>query len=158
MKVPAPASGWLPSGWWDCMPIHMSHTVTIIVLLIGITLLFSGMMHSSQDGRLQPSNNSRSSITLEGRHYLHNLTQRASEIAKDQAFLTDDKSSISRIDSHRRSCASFRAPGVNCSCNGGAYTFADVDDVEAQLLKPGKANAVKAITRLTPNTAKALKT
>ena len=156
MKVPAPNSGWLPSGSWDCMPVHMSHTVTIIVLLIGLTLLFSGMMHSSQDGRVQPSNISSSSITLEGRQYLYNLTQRASNIAKDQAFLTDVNPSISRIDSHRRSCASFRAPGVNCSCNGGAYTFADVDDVEAQLLKPGKANAVKAITRLTPNTAQGI--
>jgi hypothetical protein len=47
MKVPAPASGWLPSGWWDCMPVHMSHTVTIIILLISLTLLFSCMMHSS---------------------------------------------------------------------------------------------------------------
>jgi hypothetical protein len=33
MKVSTPASGWLPSGWWDRMPVHMSHTVTIIVLL-----------------------------------------------------------------------------------------------------------------------------
>ena len=156
MKVPAPASGWLPSGLWDRMPVHMSHTVTIIVLLIGLTLLFSGMMHSSQDGRVQPSNISSSSITLEGRQYLNDLSQRASEIAKDQAFLTDDNPSITRIHSHRRSCTSLSALGAYCSCNGGAYTFADVDDVEAQLLKPGKSNGVKTIQRVNPNTAQGL--
>ena len=87
MKVAAVASGWLPSEWWDHMPVHMSHTVTIIVMLIGLTLLFSCMMHSSQDGRIQHSSISSSSITLEGWQYLNDLSQRASEIAKDQAFL-----------------------------------------------------------------------
>ena len=38
MKVAAVASGWLPSEWWDRMPVHMSHTVTIIVLLINFAL------------------------------------------------------------------------------------------------------------------------
>ena len=156
MKMPAPASGWLSSGWWDRMPVHMSHTVTIIVLLIGLTLLFSGMMHS-HDGRAQQlSNISSSSITLEGRQYLHDLSRRASELAKDQAFLTDDNPSISRIHTHRRSCASLSVPGAYCSCNGGAYTFADVDDVEAQLLKPGKPSELKSIRRVTPNTAQGL--
>ena len=141
------------------MPVHMSHTVTIIVLLIGLTLLFSGIMHSSQDGsvlRVQPSNISSSSITLEDRQHLYDLTLRASELAKDQAFLTDVNPSISRIHSHRQSCASFSAPGAYCSCNGGAFSFADVDDVEAQLLRSGTSNAVKSITRLTPNTAQGL--
>ncbi len=117
MKMPAPALGWLSSGWWDRMPVHMSHTVTIIVLLIGLTLLFSGMMHS-HDGRAQQlSNISSSSITLEGRRYLHDLSRRASELAKDQAFLTDDNPSISRIHLHQRSCASLSVPGACCSCN-----------------------------------------
>jgi hypothetical protein len=139
------------------MPVHMSHTVTIIVLLIGLTLLFSGMMHS-HDGRVlvPPSNISSSSINLEGRQYLYDLSLRASEIAKEQAFLTDDNPSISRIDSHRQSCASLNGGGVCCSCKGGAYTFADVDDVEAQLLKPGKTNVVKTIHRVNPNTAQGL--
>jgi hypothetical protein len=39
--------------------------------------------------------------------------------------------------------------------NGGAFTFADIDDVEAQLLKPGNGNGVKAMTRVNPNTAQA---
>ena len=138
------------------MPVHISHTVTIIVLFIGLTLLFSGMMHSLQDGRIQHSNISSSSITLEGRQYLNDLSHRASEIAKDQAFLTDDNPSITRIHSHRRSCTSLSAPGAYCSCNGGAYTFADVDDVEAQLLKPGNKNGVKTIHRVPPNTAQGL--
>ena len=153
MKVSTPASGWLPSGWWDCMPVHMSHTVTIIVLLIGLTLLFSSMMHSSQDSHVHPSKILSSSITLEGRQYLHDLSQRASKIAKDQAFLTNDNPSISRINLHQLSCASLSVGGGNCSCNRGSYTFADVDDVEMQLLKPEKTNGVKTIHWVTSNTA-----
>ena len=155
MKVAAVASGWLPSGWWDRMPVHMSHTVTIIVMLIGLTLLFSGMMHS-QGSNVPPSNNSSSSITPEGWQHLHDLSMRASNLAKDQAFLNIEQPSILRINSHRHSCASLSVGGENCSCHGGAYTFADVEDVEAQLLKPGNSNGVKSITLLTPNTAQGL--
>jgi hypothetical protein len=136
----------------------MSHTVTIIVLLIGLTLFFSSMMHLHDGSSQQPSNISSSSITLEGRQYLYDLSQRSSELAKDQAFLTDVNPSISRIHSHQRSCASFSAPGAYCSCNEGAYSFANIDDVEAQLLKPGTSNAVKSKTRLTPNTVQGLDT
>ena len=87
-KVPAPASGWLPSGWWDRMPVHMSCTVTIIVLLIGLTLLVSCMMHSLH-GCVQPSCPKQYLKQQQyfKQHHLHDLSQRASEIAKDQAFL-----------------------------------------------------------------------
>jgi len=47
----------------------------------------------------------------------------------------------------------FTVGGGNCNCNGDAYTFSDIDDVEAQLLKPGNGNGVKAMTRVIPNTA-----
>jgi hypothetical protein len=106
---------------------------------------------------IQPSN-IPSSITPEGRRYLHELSQRASNISKDQAFLGNTKPSISRINSHRHSCASSRFSGGNCSCNGGAYTFADVDDLEAQLLKSesGQQDGLKSIQRVTPGTAQGL--
>ncbi len=52
--------------------------------------------------------------------------------------------------------ASFSVGGRNCSCNGGADTFAEVDDVEAQLLKPGKSNGLNSIRRITPGTGQGL--
>ncbi len=60
---------------------------------------------------------------------------------------------ISRINSHLHSCALLRFGDGNCSCNGGAYTFADVDDVEAKLLKPGQPDSLKSIWRVTLGTA-----
>jgi hypothetical protein len=82
------------SGWWDRMPVHISHTVTIIVMqLIGLTLLFSSMMHS-QGSNVPPSNISSSSITPEGWQHLHDLSMRASNLAKDQVFLNIEQPSI----------------------------------------------------------------
>jgi len=49
-----PASGWHRNTWLDPLPFHISHTATIIVLLIGLALLFSGMMHL-QSARVLPS-------------------------------------------------------------------------------------------------------
>ena len=72
-------------------------------------------------------------------------------IAKEQVFLRNDAPCISRIP--RPLCASSTVGGGNCNCNGGAFTFADIDDVEAQLLKPGNGNGVKAMKRVNPNTA-----
>jgi hypothetical protein len=40
-----------------------------------------------------------------------------------------------------------------CSCNNGAYTFADYEDIEAQLWKPGNINGEKIINHLKPETA-----
>ncbi len=34
-----------PFRWWDPMSVHVSHAVSIIVLLIGLALLFSCKMH-----------------------------------------------------------------------------------------------------------------
>jgi hypothetical protein len=114
MKHPA-ASGWLPSKWPDAMPqrpvsVHTSQAVTVrvIVMLIALTFLFIGMMPSPRVRRdlpshIQPSN-IPSSITPEGRRYLHELSQKANKISKDQAFLSNAKPCVSRINSHRHLC------------------------------------------------------
>ena len=152
MKHPA-ASGWLPSKWPDAMPVHTSQAVSVIVMLIALTFIFIGMMPSNgvRHVRVAPpsnilSSNIPSSITTEGRQYLHELSQRASNLSKDQAFLRDAAPSISRIR------ASMKFGGENCSCNQGAYTFADFDYVEAQLLKPGKIGA-RSIQRVSEATS-----
>ena len=66
-------------------------------------------------------------------------------------FLRDSVPSLSRFGGHSNSCPFLR--GGNCSCNNGAYTFADYEDIEAQLLKPGNTNGAKNIHRLKPGTA-----
>jgi hypothetical protein len=78
------------------MSVHVSHAVTIIVLLIGLTLLFSGIMNAYA-ARVRPSN-IPSSITPEGWEHLNDLSQKAKQIAKDQEFLIDAEPSISRIN------------------------------------------------------------
>ncbi len=70
---------------------------------------------------------------------------------KHDMFLRDIVPSLSRIGGHRHSCALLQ--GGNCSCNNGAYTFADYEDIEAQLLKPGNINGVNNIRRVKPETA-----
>jgi hypothetical protein len=138
----------------DPLPVHISHTATIIILLIGLAKLFSGMTHL-QSARVLPNTipRSPSSITAEGWHHLNQLYQRASMIAKEQVFLRNDAPCISRINLNRPLCVSSTVGGGNCNCNGGDFTFTDIDDVEAQLLKPGNGNGVKAMILVNPDTA-----
>jgi hypothetical protein len=106
-----PASGWHRNTWLDPLPFHISHTATIIVLLIGLALLFSSMMHL-QSARLLPSTipSIPSSITAEGWHRLNQFSQRVSMITKEQVFLRNDAPCISRIP--RPLCASLLAGGT----------------------------------------------
>ena len=151
MKVPV-SGHWLPSKWTDALPVITSHAATIIVLIIALALIFSGIMHSGLSSNSGFSN----SITPEGRQYLHELSEKASKIAKDAENLNSSATSISRIKSHRSACAAIG--GGNCSCNEVAYSFAEFERVETKLLTPGniKIGGVKTIHRVNPDTSQGL--
>ena len=140
---------WPP--WLMCrdMPASISHGVTFLTVLVALTLIFVGMMASN--GRANVRSSSPSSISDSGRRYLDDLSRRANEMEQHNRFLRDSVPSLSRFGGHRNSCPFLR--GGNCSCNNGAYTFADYEDIEAQLLKPGNTNGAKNINRLKPGTA-----
>jgi hypothetical protein len=131
------------------MPASISHGVTFLTVLVALTLIFVGMMASN--GRANVRSSSPSSISDSGRRYLDDLSRRANEMEQHNRFLRDSVPSLSRFGGHRNSCPFLR--GGNCSCNNGAYTFADYEDIEAQLLKPGNTNGAKNINRLKPGTA-----
>ena len=44
----------------------------------------------------------------------------------------------------------------NCSCYGGAYSFAEIEEVETRLLKPGKKDGRKSISRVNSETCQGL--
>jgi hypothetical protein len=84
------------------------------------------------------------------------LSQRASMITKEQAFLEND-APCNGMHFQNRLASTFLC-FINC-WRGKLRTFADSDvddDVEAQLLKPGHVDGVKAIKRMNPNTAQGL--
>jgi hypothetical protein len=62
----------------DALPVYTLHVMTITVLLIALTFIFSGMMHSQASNREQQGNVS-SSITPAGRQYLNDLSEKASK-------------------------------------------------------------------------------
>ena len=149
MKVPVG----LPSKWMDALPVYTLHVMTITVLLIALTFIFSGMMHSQASNREQQGNVS-SSITPAGRQYLNDLSEKASKIAKDAEFMNRSETSILRIGSHRFSCPAVN--NGNCSCYGGAYSFAEIEEVETRLLKPGKKDGRQSISRVNSETCQGL--
>jgi hypothetical protein len=149
MKVPVG----LPSKWMDALPVYTLHVMTITVLLIALTFIFSGMMHSQASNREQQGNVS-SSITPAGRQYLNDLSEKASKIAKDAEFMNRSETSIPRIRSHRYSCPAVN--NGNCSCYGGAYSFAEIEEVETRLLKPGKKDGRQSISRVNSETCQGL--
>ena len=131
------------------MPASIAHGVTFLTVLVAVTLIFVGMMASN--GRANVPSSAPSSISDSGRKCLDDLSQRANEMEKHNMFLRESVPSLSRIGGHRRSCAFLQ--GGNCSCNNGAYTFADYEDIEAQILKQGNMNGVKNIQRVKSETA-----
>jgi hypothetical protein len=148
MKV-ASSVCWPPCLMWKDMPASISHGVTFFAVLVALALIFVGMMASNSRGNVASS--APSSISDSGRQYLDELSRRANEMDKHYMFLRDIVPSLSRIGGHRHSCALLR--GGNCSCNNGAHTFADYEDIEAQILKPGNINGVNNIRRVKPETA-----
>ncbi len=115
------------------MPASVKYLAVIIVALVASTLIFSMMLPT---GGCRAS----SSITQAEMKDIDQLCREANAMAKHDEFLRQSVPSLSRVGNHRRSCRS--AQGGNCSCNWGSYTFSDVADLEAQLLKPGNKNGV----------------
>ncbi len=109
-----------------------------------------GLEWSSQRAHQYAPSSISDSAHHSGRKNLYDLSRRANEIEQHNIFLRDSLLSLSRIGGHWRSCAFLK--GGNCSCNNGAYTFADYQDIEAQLLKPGNMNGMKNVQRVKPET------
>jgi hypothetical protein len=61
-------------------------------------------------------------------------------------FLRSDKPSLTRPKNHRRSFTKF-ADG-SCNCNWGAYSFSEIEVVEAQLLNTETVSRAKSIYRV----------
>ncbi len=53
------------------------------------------------------------------------------------SFLRNDEPSLERMCNHRRGCSVFQ--NGDCSCQRGAYSIAEVQDLENQLLQTGDA-------------------
>ncbi len=140
---------WPPWLMWRDLHTPIFHCMTFLTVLVALTVIFVGMMASN--GRANVPSSSPGSISDSGRRYLDDLSRRANEMEQHNRFLRDSVLLLSRFGGHCNSCTFLL--GGNCCCNHGAYTFADYEDFEAQLLKPGNINGVKNITQLKPETA-----
>ena len=147
----APTLGWPPFLSWceSHVPTSGKYVAVIIVALVASTLIGSMMLPRVPTG----GHHAPSSITRAEMQEIDQFCREAKAMAQHDEFLRNTVPSLSGVGNHRPSCRS--AQGGNCSCNGGAYTFADVDDVEAQLLRPGKIGA-RTIHRVTETTAQGL--
>ena len=90
-------------------------------------------------------------ITQDIQSSLQQITVEMNSMEGHHNFLMSGKPSIERINNHRTTC-SFSSLG-SCNCNRGAYTFSEINDVEAQLLRTGNAGGTKSIQRVTPETS-----
>jgi hypothetical protein len=72
-------------------------------------------------------------------------------MAKHYKFLRNEVPSLLRVGNNSFLCLS--AQGENCSCNGVAYSFSDVADLEAQLLNPSSTQGVNTIGNVKPETS-----
>ena len=129
------------------MPASVKYIAVIIIALVASTLIFSMMLPTG--GR-----RASSSITQAEMRNIDQLYHEANAMAKHDVFLRNAVPSLSRVGNHSLSCRS--AHGENCTCNGGAYTFSDVADLEAQLLRPGNTDGVRHIKKLNPETSTGL--
>jgi hypothetical protein len=127
------------------VPASVNYCAVIILALVASMFIFSMMLPM---GGCRAS----SSITQAEMKDIDQLCCEAHAIAKHDEFLRQSVPSLSIVGNHRPLCSS--AQRGNCSCNGGSYTFSDVVDLEAQLVKPGNKNGVKHIHKLKPETSK----
>jgi hypothetical protein len=126
------------------VPASVKYVAVIIVELVATALMFSMMLPTG--GRCASS-----SITQAEMRSIDQLCHEANAMAKHDKFLRNEVPYLLRMGNHSLSCRS--AQGENCSCNGGAYTFSDVADLEAQLLKPSSTQGVNSIQNVKPETS-----
>ena len=134
----APTLGWPPflSSWESHVPASVKYVAVIIVALVASTLIFSMML---------PTGGCRASysITQAEMRNIDQLCREANAMAKHDEFLRKAVPYLSRVGNHSLTCRS--AHGENCTCNVGAYTFSNIADLEAQLLKPSSTQGVNSI-------------
>jgi hypothetical protein len=137
----APTLGWPPFLSWceSYVSASLKYVAMIIVVLMASTLIFSMMLPTG-------GHCASSRITQAEMIDIDQFCREANAMAKHDEFLRNAVPIFSRVGNHSHSCCS--AQGTNCSCNGGTYTFSDVDDLEAQLLKPGDAHCVRNIQKV----------
>ena len=114
------------------MPLSIQYMAVIIVALMAYTLVFIMMLSGGDRGRSNPEMN------VGGIPFtMDQIGVDVNSMEEHNKFLRSGNPSLLRIKQHRPLCTSF-SNGV-CNCNRGTYTFSEINDVEAQLLRPGNA-------------------
>jgi hypothetical protein len=102
------------------------------------------MMLPSGDRRRQQSPETTAREIMQAG--LAQISDEVNSIKEHYIFLRGGEPLQPRVDNHRRSCTNWS--GGSCNCNRGAFTFAEMDDVESQLLNTGTTVGAKRISRV----------
>jgi hypothetical protein len=82
------------------------------------------------------------------------LSRETQAMKEHDSFLRNDEPSLEKMCNHRRACSVFQ--NGDCSCQRGAYSIAEVQDLENQLLQTGDAQGQIAYKIVKPATSMGL--
>jgi hypothetical protein len=132
------------------VPRSIQYAVAIIIALMVYSLVLNLMLPSGDHrGRPRPEMTASEFMQAGLAHIAHEVKS----MADDHIFLRSGEPLLPRPKNHRRSGTTFA--GRSCNCNGGAYTFSEIEEVEAQLLNTEITNSkswAKSIARVKQET------
>jgi hypothetical protein len=118
------------------------HLAMIVCTLIMITMLRGG------------ARNAANHLTQAEMDNIAQLSRETQAMNGHDTFLKNDELSLERVGDHRIGCNVFL--NGDCSCQRGAYSIAEVQDLENQLLQTGDARGPKAYKLVKPATSMGL--
>jgi len=105
----------------------------IMFAMIVCTLMMITMLRVHRGGARNAANH----FTQAEMDNIAQLSREAQAMKEHDTFLRNDEPSLERMGDHRRECNIFR--NGDCSCQRGAYSIAEVRDLENQLLQTENA-------------------
>ena len=138
--------GYLPRPtWWESrVPMPVKTMAVIMFAMIVCTLIIITMIRGG-------ARNAANHFTQAEMDNIAQLSRETQAMKEHDSFLRNDEPSLERKCNHRRACSVFQ--NGDCSCKRGAYSIAEVQDLENQLLQTGDARGPTTYRIIKPATS-----